>query len=130
MKGLRLVGIGAAAATGLAIAAAALVHGPDRPRLRDDATFASIDASRAAPLVVTSLRTGGLEEHAGLQVGDAIVALDGERGPTLERLRHRLGSRVPVDLRVRRGGDEWAVHLLPTAAGEQRGEQNPAGRRR
>ncbi len=122
-----------ASMTGLAgatVTAALVLSGPlDLPmRTRQqDATFAMLDEPDGPEPVVTSLRTGGIEQRAGMRVGDAVVAIDGLDHPSLRALRHHLADPGPISLRIRRGGDELPIHLLSPPAGELRGKPNPLG---
>ena len=119
--------------TGLAgatVTAALVLSGPlDLPMRtkQQDATFAMLDDPDGPDPVVTSLRTGGIEQRAGMRVGDTVVAIDGLDHPSLRMLRHHLADTGLISLRIRRGGDELPIHLLSPPAGEQRGKPNPLG---
>ena len=64
--------------------------------------------------VVTSVRSNGAAERAGLQVGDEIVTVDGRRVQTVETLRDVMRSE-PGDrrlaLHIRRGDALWTVAI-------------------
>lgn len=59
----------------------------------------------AIGLVVTSLRSGGEAEHAGLQVGDAVIAVDGRAIKSLGQISPYLRrDRSPrIDLAIAHG---------------------------
>jgi len=59
----------------------------------------------AIGLVVTSLRSGGEAEHAGLQVGDVVIAVDGRAIKSLGQISPYLrGDRSPrINLAIAHG---------------------------
>ena len=65
---------------------------------REIAEAMSLD--EADGVVVSSVSPGSAAEKAGLEVGDVIVALDGERVANVNQLRNRLGM-MPVGQEVR-----------------------------
>ena len=64
--------------------------------------------------VVTSVRSNGAAERAGLQVGDEIVTVDGRRVPDVAALHEVMsadrGNR-PLALHIRRGDALWTVAI-------------------
>jgi regulator of sigma E protease len=63
---------------------------------------------------------GSAAERAGLQPGDRILALDGERVSRFEELQHHIQPRAgqPVEVLVRRGESEVKVFATPVARAE------------
>ncbi|KQU55678.1 hypothetical protein ASG67_05950 [Sphingomonas sp. Leaf339] len=115
MNGLRAAGLGAGGAVLIGSFAATLVSSYSaerKPASAGGATFVVVDRR----LVVTSLRTGGAEGAAGLQVGDMIEAANGIPRPTLRALTQAENYGV-VSLRVRRHGDVIPVTLLQPRPG-------------
>lgn len=113
--------IGWSAAIFALVAALVVAHGlrspyrPATPRvaLRSGATFASLRVDGAPRLVVTSLRSGGAGQAAGLRVGDRIVDVDGLPAPTIEAFNKDVanGSYGDVDVRVERGTALLDIHI-------------------
>jgi len=64
-------------------------------------------------LVVTSVRSRGYAEKAGLAVGDWIESADGREPPTLQALAEELSARgqQPIHLRVVHQGAVRTVEL-------------------
>ncbi len=87
--------------------------------------------------VVTSVRTNGEAERAGIRAGDEIEAVDGHAVRDVAALRatvqsdHRSG---PLALHIRRGDTLWTVALdraeppvgAPVATEKMHGPENPA----
>jgi serine protease Do len=74
-------------------------------------------------VIVSDLEPGGPAEHAGVQVDDIIVALDGKRMSTRHELEanvFRMAPGTKVILRVQRGADQLDV---PVIAEEQPGDE-------
>ena len=68
---------------------------------------------------VSRLEPGGAAEHAGLQVGDHIVSIDGEATPRFEDLQ-RIVAAAPgriLSLRISRGGVEQTLGVLTGSSG-------------
>ncbi|MDX9857078.1 MAG: RIP metalloprotease RseP [candidate division Zixibacteria bacterium] len=70
--------------------------------------------------VVGTLAEGGPAEQAGLQVGDQIVAVDGQAVTSFESMRQLINARVqaPVDVTWVRGVDTMTASVT-TTVGEQ-----------
>jgi hypothetical protein len=71
---------------------------------------------------VAALAVDGSAARAGIQVGDSLVAVNGESILTVEGARQFSGVRVgdAVTLTVRRGGRNVSVTITPSAAGGRR----------
>ncbi|KQN03890.1 hypothetical protein ASE78_02165 [Sphingomonas sp. Leaf25] len=101
----RILGVAVVAVAGVATA---MVDGP-RSIAIGGATFAGqVDA---AGLVVTSLRSGGAAQGAGLRVGDVVDGVDGVAHPGVARLAAAAHGTHAV-LHVRPRGDGQARTLL------------------
>jgi len=105
---LRLLGRLALGLALLALMAAAVaLHGLRAQRIAAEAALGATLAGGRP--VVTSLRSGGLADHAGLEVGDVVEAVDGHPTRSLAELDHAVASGTPAGLRIRRGTREIAV---------------------
>ena len=85
--------------------------------------FAGIFATAGRPIGTTAIQTvvaGSAADRAGLQPGDRILALDGERVSRFEELQHHIQPRAgqPVEVLVRRGENEVKVFATPVARAE------------
>lgn len=83
------------------------------------ATLAPIETEGRPRLVVTSLRSDGPAQRAGLRVGDAIETVDGRPAPTIAALDRDVaaGSFAIVHLQVRRNGQMKDIGV-PRGPGE------------
>jgi len=120
MRWLSWVGWGSAGCMLLAILivthALTRVHhavGPSTS-LRSGVTFENLGgAGGGTRLLVTSLRTGGPAQIAGLRVGDRIEDVDGHPVPSIDAFDRDLSgrSRDDIDLRVHRGAALLDIHM-------------------
>ena len=101
---------GAGASTASGSAAGHAHQAGDAPRLglrvKDD----------PSGLVVDTVHPGSLAERAGLRVGDAILAVDGEQVRSADDLAaaaQRLAGGALVELVFRRDGQMMGAHLHP-----------------
>lgn len=83
------------------------------------ATLASVETAHDSYLVVTSLKTGGNGEVAGLRVGDRIEEVDGLPAPTIAAFNADMvqSSYKDIVLRVRRGRTVMNIALKRPAGG-------------
>lgn len=133
MTGTRAIGWAALLAAVAALVAVTLwIARPHVPQRRADAAATFIDATlvESPGPVVTSLRSGGKGEAAGLRVGDRVEAVNGRSSPSLRALAKdlRLARRGPMDIRVRRGEGVWHA-VVVKRSGEQGDEQQDLGHR-
>ncbi|MBU6266934.1 MAG: PDZ domain-containing protein [Sphingomonadales bacterium] len=95
--------------------ATALRHGPAEGETWSH--LLDFTATPASPgrvgLTVTSIRSGGTADRAGLDVGDAIEAVDGTPVRSIGDVAQRLRSRParPMQLRVRHAGADETIVL-------------------
>ena len=70
------------------------------------------------PADVAQLLPGAPAERAGLQVGDRILAVDGEAVANWDDLVRRVSARPGqrLELRIERDGGQWATELTPEPA--------------
>jgi serine protease Do len=76
------------------------------------------DLSEPAGILITHILEGSAAEEAGLQVGDIIVALDGEKTRKLGAFRNRVAStppNTPVDLEISREGNSIMISAVTKA---------------
>ncbi|MFE8582654.1 hypothetical protein ACFX59_00955 [Sphingomonas sp. NCPPB 2930] len=142
MKGLRIVGWGAAAVALLGAGAMALLvgHLPLRAGMRTGttlygATFVPMGDDRPG-LVVTSLRSDldgdpGTIDNLPLHVGDTVVAVDGRPATSFSLLRDEAlrNPEAPLRLRIMRDHGLHTITLLRTGSGGLRGQQDFVDRR-
>ncbi len=87
--------------------------------------------------VVTSVRSNGKAERAGIQVGDKIDAVDGRPVRDVAMLRSIVGAEQgahPIALHIRRGDAIWTIAIdraepasgETAAMGATHGAENPA----
>ncbi|WP_380876060.1 hypothetical protein ACFB49_07160 [Sphingomonas sp. DBB INV C78] len=82
-----------------------------------DLTFGPMPGRHA--LVVTSLRSSGEAEQAGVRVGDQLEAVTHRRIDTIETLRRvvKASAGQMVSVQLRRGNEHYAIELDPSVQG-------------
>ncbi|XP_031618535.1 PDZ and LIM domain protein Zasp isoform X7 [Contarinia nasturtii] len=82
------------------------------------------------PLVVQKVNHGSIADQAGLQPGDAVIAVNNMEA---FNLRHKDAQDLIVrsgntfDLTIQRGGSTWKPHVSPTGSMPSPGQQNYGG---
>ena len=78
---------------------------------------AQVRAAAQEPVVIGSFRAGSVAQAAGLQVGDRIVALDGNRIETWSQFELEVVGKAKrtVTLLVERNGETFEKQLVPNA---------------
>jgi regulator of sigma E protease len=72
-------------------------------------------ANAGAPATVGYLKPGGAAEKAGLQLGDVIIQVENQQGPTWEDivLREVVSADKPMPMLVKRGAEELRLVVTP-----------------
>jgi S1-C subfamily serine protease len=73
------------------------------------ATFVAAPTGDA--LIVTSLRSDGIAQRAGLRVGDLVETIDGHAARSFREVEQTLATRHYVTLHVRRGPAHVDINL-------------------
>ena len=105
MNELRGIARAAAALAVLALVAALLAANGLWRRQGEGAATIGVTLAGPQP-VVTSLRTGGLADRAGLRVGDVVEAIDGRAAGSPDEAERAMALHRPGYLRIRRGPQE------------------------
>ncbi|MBE7541870.1 MAG: RIP metalloprotease RseP [Bryobacteraceae bacterium] len=72
-------------------------------------------ANAGAPATVGYLKPGGAAEKAGVQLGDVIIQVENQQGPTWEDivLREVVSADKPMPMLVKRGAEELRLVVTP-----------------
>ncbi|MEP2447259.1 MAG: RIP metalloprotease RseP [Balneola sp.] len=75
-----------------------------------------IDGTSIAPSIFSQIERGSPAAEAGLEVGDKVIAMNGEKVTTWLAFFHIVGNNeegVPIDLTIDRGGETLSFSITP-----------------